>query len=160
LKPKNTARWKRRQRLAVSDVIGAIIMIAVTITVGFAAWAWARSAAVGAEKNYGSAIGQNINCLSENFVIPNANFSSTNPKLVTVWFYNNGNGTVYVSSISISNSTGTWTYTSGSTVIVKTGAGNSTTYNVGTSFKPGILYTFKAVARCQGDIVATYQQVR
>jgi flagellin-like protein len=158
LKPKNTARWKQKKRLAVSPVIATILLIAITITVGFAAWAWVRSAALSSELNFGRAIGTNINCLSENFVIPNANFSSTKTNLVTVWFYNNGNGTVYVSSLTISNTT--WAYNAPTTTVIKTGLGNSSTYNVGTNFKVGSLYTFTGVARCQGDIKATYQQVR
>ena len=161
MKPKNTARWKKRQRLAVSAVIGSIVMIAVTITVGFAAWAWARSAAVNAENNFGQAIGTNVVCLDENFVVTNANFSSTNTKLVTVWFFNNGNGTVNVASMTISNST--WSYnnaTSTNLPTIKTGAITIANFNVGTQFTVGKMYTFSAVARCQGDIVANYQQVR
>ena len=158
MKPRNTARWKRKQRLAVSEVIGAIIMIAVTITVGFAAWAWARSAAVNAENNFGQAIGTNVTCLNENFVITNANFSSTNSKQVTAWFFNNGNGTVNISILTISNST--WSYNNQTAFAVTTGKILPQTFNVGTSFTVGKIYTFNAVARCQGDIVANYQQVR
>ncbi|MGI0081196.1 MAG: hypothetical protein ACRECH_16435 [Nitrososphaerales archaeon] len=161
MKPKNTARWKKKKGLAVSSVVGAIIMIAVTMTVGFAAWAWARSAAVNAENNYGNAIATNITCLNENFVITNANFSLTNNKLVTVWFFNNGNGIVNVGAITISNST--WSYSNATATrlpAIKTGSITTANFNVGTQFTVGKLYTFSAVAKCQGDIVSNYQQVR
>jgi hypothetical protein len=138
--------------------MGAIIMLGVTLGVGFAAFAWARSASISAEKSFGNSIQSNVNCLNQNFVITNANFSSTNNKLVTVWFFDNGNGTITISITTISNST--WSYQSTNSFPVAQGKISPVTFNVGTLFKSGSLYTFNAVARCQGDIVSTYQQVR
>src|SRR5579875_3339975 len=105
LKHSHRLKEKRRSRHAVSDVVGAIILIAVTISVGFAAWAWATGAAVNSEKSYGSAVGNNASYLNENFLIVNTNFSSTATQSVTVWFYNSGNTVVYIKQIWISNVT-------------------------------------------------------
>jgi len=120
---------KKGSKLAVSEIVGVVILLGITISVGFAAWAWARTAAVNSEKNYGAAIQTNISCLNQSFVITNANFSSTNHNWVTVWFFNNGFGTVSISLITIYNtssstSSNTWSYTnmSASTTVV-TGSG-------------------------------------
>jgi hypothetical protein len=227
-------KGRRLSKLAVSEVMGAIVMLAVTLTVGFTVWAWARSAASNSEAVFGQSIQNNINCLNQNFVITNVNFSSSNNKLVTIWLFNNGQGGLTVASLTISNSTGvvytntvqqvattiatgsgnqnkagqaviavssTSSFVSGQKVEINTqgqrqedlviqsiGAGTITfttnlaythpvgdtvlapiitagqivpqTYNIGTAFHPGSLYTFTGVAKCQGDIVSTYQQVR
>jgi hypothetical protein len=151
-------RGRKGSRLAVSEIMGAVIMLAVTLGVGFAAWAWAQSASNTAEKSFGASIQSNVNCLNQNFVITNANFSSTNNKIVTAWFFNSGNGTITISITTISNST--WSYQSTSAFQVAQGKISPVTFNVNTNFKSGSLYTFNSVARCQGDIVSTYQQVR
>lgn len=144
-------------------------MIAVTIAVGFATWAWARSSASNSESNLGNAIGQNINYLKENFVIINANYSSTSNQYVTLWFYNSGNTTVYIKQVWISNVTSTepWTYTnsslstggpSGCTTCLKLTIG-AITYvklNANTALKSGVVYQFKALG--QYGNTYSYQQ--
>ena len=104
MKVKSIAR-KKRSKLAVSAVLGTVLMIGVTVAVGFAAWAWARGAAVNSELNFGNAVNQNVNYLKENFEIANANFSSSSQTTVTLWIYNSGNSTIYVKSIWVSNIT-------------------------------------------------------
>lgn len=99
---------KGRSKLGVSEVMGSVLLMGVTLAVGFAVWAWASNAAIASEKNFGNAIGINSNCLNLGVVIVNANFSSTNPNLVTIWLYNNGHGAVNVTNIMISNSTATY----------------------------------------------------
>ena len=84
--------------------MGSVILMGVTLAVGFAVWAWASSAAVASEKSFGNSVGTNAGCLNLGIVIVNANFSSTNANLVTLWFYNNGHGAVNISNIQISNS--------------------------------------------------------
>jgi hypothetical protein len=145
--------------------MGVIILLGLTIAVGFAAWAWARGAAATSEKSFANAINNNISCLNENYVITNVNFSSSNSQKVTVWFFDNGQAPVTVSILSISNSSAAsghsaLAYSSTATFTVNTGSIVPETYSVGTSFTVGGLYTFNSVARCQGDLVASYQQVR
>jgi hypothetical protein len=149
---------KKRSKLAASEVMGAVLMLAVTLAVGFAVWAWARGDASSAEKNYGASVVSNINCLNQNFVISDANFSTSSGNLVTVWYYNNGNGTIRIGQTLISNST--WVYSNSTSVSVAMGIVKSIKFNAGTNFHPGSVYTFKGIAQCQGDIISTYQQVR
>ena len=101
-------RKGKSSRLGVSEVMGAVLMMAVTLAVGFAVWFWATGAASTAETNFGSQVNSNVNCLKVNFVIINANFSSTNPSTVTLWFYNLANNTeISLSSVSISGNSST-----------------------------------------------------
>ena len=151
----------KRSRRAASEVMGAVLMMAVTLTVGFAVWAWASGSATASERNFGNGIAANINCLNENYVIVNAGFSSGNSKQVTLWLYNSGNITIVISTLQISNSTWSYNSPSGTVLTIKPNFINSTTIsNVGSPFTPGKMYTFKTVARCQGTLVQTYQQVR
>src|SRR5579875_973675 len=107
------AHKNTRSKLAISAILGAILMTGVTLAVGFGVWAWARTAATNSELNFGNAVGSNLNYLKENFEIINANFSSSATQNVTLWFYNPGNTTVYIAQIIVSNvsSTSPWTAT-------------------------------------------------
>ncbi|MDG6904895.1 MAG: hypothetical protein JRN20_03820 [Nitrososphaerota archaeon] len=162
-----TGNKHRRAKKAASEVMGSIILIGVTLSIGFAAWAWASGAARTAE-------GSLNNSVTENFVILNANFSSTSNK-VTVLIYNPQAGTEYVSNLIIANSTSTWSY-SNSTLIsqsqtkfpsncvhcleVQGRSVNMTTINIGSSaaFKSGVLYIFKITG--EYGTVVQYGQVR
>jgi hypothetical protein len=101
---------KGKPRLAASEVMGSILLMAVTLAVGFAVWAWASNAALSSEKSFGNSVNTNAGCLNLGAVIVNANFSSTNANLVTLWFYNNGHGAVNISNINISNATSVYVY--------------------------------------------------
>jgi hypothetical protein len=97
---------RRRSKLAVSEVMGVVIMLGVTISVGFAVWAWARSAATGSENSFGFySIGTSVNTTNEKLAIVNANFSGTATQNVTVWFLNYGGSVAYVNQVWISNVT-------------------------------------------------------
>jgi hypothetical protein len=96
---------RKRSRLGVSEVMGSVLLMGVTLAVGFAVWAWASNAAIASERSFGNAVGTNAACLNLGIVIVNANFSSTNANLVTLWFYNNGHGAVNITNVQISNST-------------------------------------------------------
>ena len=148
-------------------------MIAVTITVGFAAWAWARSAAVSSESNYGSAVASNSSYLKENFVIVNANFSSTATQNVTIWIYDNGNTAVYIKQIFISNVTSVsslqWLYTTSSLstggptgctscLQVPVGYVAHITISANKAFKSGVTYQIEALG--QYGNTYSYEQTR
>ncbi|MHB1907904.1 MAG: hypothetical protein ACYCQJ_03410 [Nitrososphaerales archaeon] len=158
---KNHKAQRKRRNLAVSAVLGTVLMIGITVAVGFAAWAWASSAAVSSENNFGNSIGSNINYLKENFDIANVNFSSSNE--VTVWFYNAGNVTVYIQQIWISNST--WSeamiassQNCASCIKLSVGMVTPSTFTINTAFVSGSLYQFKALGEYGNTY--TYQQTR
>lgn len=138
--------------------MGAVLLIGATLAVGFAVWAYARSASSTAEKNFANDINSNINCLNLNFVIVNANFNGTSAydKLVTVWFYSTSSASVNITSITFSNSSsgGTWTYVynyvsskTNTTGTLNPSTVKSATINVQTQLTPGKMYSFQAEAK-------------
>ena len=163
----------RKSRLAVSAVIGSIMMIGVTLVVGFGAWYWASGAARGSEQSFGNSIMCNTNYLQESFSIINVNYSSSSG--VTVWFYNNGNSTVYIKEIIASNITGTWVDPITSTASQVAACNNANqkvyyyaelpagvvtpvTFQAGATLKAGVIYQFEAVGLY--GTTYSYQQTR
>jgi hypothetical protein len=176
---KAEAQKRLKSKVAISAILGAILMTGVTLAVGFAVWAWARNAAVASENNFGTfGVGTSINATNEKLVIANANFSNTVSQNVTLWFYNYGSVASYVRQIWISNST--WTNSTqrlsstqvkvdcnqggtsclyvGNFLQISPGAVQMATFKVNTSFKPGVLYQFK-ILTIYGNTY-TYQQTR
>jgi len=157
---------------AITPVIGAVLMIGITIAVGFATWAWARSSAQSSELNFGNAIGSNINYLKENFETVNVNFSSSAQQSATLWFYNSGNTTVYVKQIWISNITSSFSQTFTTLNSTKTTQFNcycleihpqsvafiTLSLNSPTVFHTGVVYQFKSLG-VYGN-TNTFQQTR
>jgi hypothetical protein len=169
LKNLNKKLSGKRSRLAASEVMGSILLMGVTLAVGFAVWAWASNAALSSERNFGNSIAVNTNCLNLGLTVINANFNSSAAyaKLVTLWVYNNGHGNENISNIQISNvsSGGNWVFVYGfqQSKTNTTGrvtwfgfAGNgstpavpikSITINVNTFLTPNRLYNFQAQAK-------------
>jgi len=149
--------------------MGSILLLGVTLAVGFAVWAWASNAAIASERSFGNSVATNTNCLNLGLTIINTNFNGTlaYAKLVTLWFYNSGHGNENISNIQISNvsSGGSWVfvYNFQQSKTNTTGrvtwfgfAGNasitavpikSVTINVNTYLTPNKLYNFQAEAR-------------
>jgi hypothetical protein len=159
---KITGNRHKRAKQAAAEVMGAVLLIGATLAVGFAVWAYARGAASNAEKNFGSAINSNINCLKLGFVVVNVNFTSVPAydKEVTLWLYSTAPSAMNITSITLSNSTsGNWTATfpvSSSHTLCSAiqGYGNicpsdvkPITINSGTLFSPNKMYTFQAEAQ-------------
>jgi flagellin-like protein len=153
---------KRRRIRGITPVLATIIMLGVTLTVAFAAWAWARGATGSTENNFNNSTGQNINQLKERLAIPTVNFSSTLKNKVTVWLYNDGNITTNVVQVWVSNSTYTWcavstsqsnpppqcTTTTGLPVNLPQGNLAASTFTASSTnqFNSGSLYTIKVLA--------------
>lgn len=164
---------RRKARFGVSEVIGSVLLMGITLAVGFAVWAWASSAAIASEKSFGNSVNSNATCLTMTYTGVNANFSTASSSLVTVWFYNNGQGDINIRSVIISNTSWTYSYTLSPTSLLLVQNVNSITVNIGTSFTKDSLYTFKstgsntttivegnsAIQYGCGIVSASYQQV-
>ena len=149
-------------------------MIAATIVVGFVAWAWAGNAAASTEGNFGNAVAANARYLTEDFSIPDANFSSSAPQNVTVWFYNYGNATVYINQVWISNITSVtseqWSFATASLssttnpecksncLVVGVHSVANVTIDAGTTFVQNVTYEIKAHGLYGSSY--TYDQIR
>lgn len=92
---------RRRSKRAVSEIIGTIVLIAVTVVLGAGAWIWASSSSLSSQANFN-------NAAAERFVVVSANFSTyagspPSSNKVTVWIYNSGI-TTSISSILLNSS--------------------------------------------------------
>jgi hypothetical protein len=164
---------QRKSRVAVSEVMGAVLMMGVTLAVGFAAWAWASNAAVASEKSFGNSVNSNINCLSMSYEGVDVNFSSTSSSVLTVWYYNNGQSEIALRDLIISNSSWAYTYTPSPTPILYIQNVGLVTITLPTSLSKSVLYTIKtvgvntttigsgksAVTYSCGTVSSTYQQI-
>lgn len=103
-----------RRRVAVSDIIGTLIMVAITLVAGAAVFGFVNGQAGNSENQYGQAVANNVNYLREHFVIVNTQFSGCAPaggnrycNQVAVSLYNNGNVGLTPKSFTLINTTKT-----------------------------------------------------
>ena len=92
-------RFRRRQnRVAISEVIATIVLVAVTVTIGSVVWVWANSNAVNSENSY-------FNVTTEKFEIVTSTFSSTSGLApwsgITLYVFNSGAKSTTVAAILI-----------------------------------------------------------
>ena len=108
------AHLKRRH--AVSELMGTLLMIGITLVAGAAVIGWVNGQAGASEQAYGSNVAANVNYLREHFVIVNVQFpaadcSPTTPSQycsqMQISIYNNGALVDTISSITVVNSGGT-----------------------------------------------------
>ena len=81
---------KPRANLAVSAVIGNLIMVSITMTLGYALWTTVNSTAGTTLQRYTDQTVSDINEINEDFVITVIAFDYPSTGKVTIWFYNNG----------------------------------------------------------------------
>jgi hypothetical protein len=89
---------RRKSRLAISEVIATIVLVAVTVTIGSVVWVWANSNAVNSENSY-------FNVTAEKFEIVASTFSSTGGSApwsgITLYVFNSGTKNTTVAAILI-----------------------------------------------------------
>jgi hypothetical protein len=79
----------RRNRVALSESVGAVLSIAVTVIAGASLFGFVNSQARVSELNYANAIGTTNAYLAENFKVADIYFASTTQ--MGIWVYNTGN---------------------------------------------------------------------
>ena len=92
-------RFRRsKNRLAISEVIATIVLVAVTVTIGSVVWVWANSNAVNSENSY-------FNVTAEKFEIVASTFSSTSGSApwtnITLYVFNSGEKNTSTAAILI-----------------------------------------------------------
>ena len=107
------AHLKRRH--AVSELVGTLLMISITLVAGAAVIGWVNGQAGSSEQAYGANVNANVNYLREHFVIVNIQFPSlncagTSPNRycnqMQISIFNNGALVDSISSITVVNSLG------------------------------------------------------
>lgn len=74
-------------RKGIAEVMGAVILLAVTLVAGFAVFGYVRAEANVSELSYGQSVGATDSYLQERFVVPLVAYSSSS---VTIYVYTNG----------------------------------------------------------------------
>ncbi len=80
-------QWRKK---AVSAVIGNMIMVSITLALGFVFWTSVNSQAGATLTSYSEQTAADLNQLNEDFVISLIAFDYPVSGNVTIWFYNNG----------------------------------------------------------------------
>jgi len=85
---------KVNDRAGVSEVMAAVLTIAITLLAGAALFGYINGQAAASEDRLGQAAGGNANFLNEKFVVVQMSFSnacgSPSPNCAIIWVYNNG----------------------------------------------------------------------
>jgi flagellin-like protein len=101
----------KRRRVAVSELVGTLIMVAITLTAGAAVFGWINGQASSSEGAYGASVANNINFLKERFVVVSQSFGewpsgacTGTPKectMMSFWIYNSGQVAFTLASLNI-----------------------------------------------------------
>jgi flagellin-like protein len=94
---------RSHRRKGVSELIGAVITIVITLIAGAALFGYVNSQASTSESNLGQANAANVNYLNERFVVADMSFSGNS---VVLYLYNNGNVTLNLSEAILYNAAG------------------------------------------------------
>ena len=101
-------------RRGISELIATLIMIAVTLVAGTAAFGWILSQAGNSEASYGNSVAGNVNFLNERFTLVSQSFSNGlgacpgSPgkcTQVNFWLYNTGSIAFTLFSVQVKNLT-------------------------------------------------------
>ena len=94
---------KRRQRVAISELVGTVLTLALTLIAGAATWSFARSEAGTSEQSLQANVLNTNNYLGEQFKVIDMTFTSTT---VTIWIYNIGTVTFFPFQVRLYDSAG------------------------------------------------------
>jgi flagellin-like protein len=96
----------RRRRAAISEILGSLIMIAITLVAGTAVFGFVNGQSGTSAQQVGKSAADNINFLNEREVVVYAAMSS--PSSAQLWVYNNGAiNPETIKSILVRNATST-----------------------------------------------------
>jgi flagellin-like protein len=76
-----------RSRKGISEVVGSLLAIAITVIAGAAVFGYVNSQAGVSERLYGSSVGGTVQFLEERYTVVQVNYTNS---AVTIWLYNMG----------------------------------------------------------------------
>ncbi len=95
-----------RRRAGISDLVAAVITVAITLIAGGALFGYVNGQAAVNERQLGVANAANVNFLNERFVVPQITFKYTSPtNQITLYVYNNGQLSDAFVEVELYNST-------------------------------------------------------
>ncbi|MDG6988555.1 MAG: type IV pilin N-terminal domain-containing protein [Nitrososphaerota archaeon] len=88
-------RLSKRRRRALSEVVGTVLVVSMTIIAAAAVWGYINGEAGVASQAYGQSVGNSVQYLEEKFTVVDVSWPATCPTgtsaCATVWIYNTGN---------------------------------------------------------------------
>jgi flagellin-like protein len=96
---------KTRRRAGISELMAAVLTIAITLIAGAALFGFINGEAANSENNLGNANAANVNFLNERFVVTDMSFNNSLDQAY-VYLYNNGNVTLNISEIKLYDAAG------------------------------------------------------
>ncbi|MDA4123913.1 MAG: hypothetical protein OK438_00490 [Thaumarchaeota archaeon] len=92
----------RHRRPGVSEVLAAVITIAITLVAGYALFGYVNGQAAVSEDQLGVANAHNVNFLNEQFVVAQVAYASSGSS-ISVYIYDSGQATFQPASIEVYN---------------------------------------------------------
>jgi flagellin-like protein len=89
--------FRKRRRFGISEVMGSLIMIAITLIAGAAAFGFVNGQTALAAGQIGNGVANNVNYLDEKEIIALVNFDNNTG--VSIYVYNNGAETLTISNL-------------------------------------------------------------
>ena len=87
--------------MAISEVVGTVLLTAMTLVAGAAIFGYVNGQAGIASQAYGQAVGSNVGYLNERFAVVDMTFGTNS---VTIWLYNDGHETLNLLQIRLYDS--------------------------------------------------------
>jgi len=81
------ARSTSRRRPGISELVGSLLAIAITITAGAAVFGYINTQAGVSERQYGGAVGGTVNYLQEQFAVVDMSFTSSTQVVLYLYDY-------------------------------------------------------------------------
>jgi flagellin-like protein len=91
---------RTRRRAGISELVAAVLTIAITIIAGAALFGYVNAEASTSENNLGAANAQNVNFLNEKFAVVNLAIQAGGDT-AHIWVYNNGNLVLRLEQIAL-----------------------------------------------------------
>jgi hypothetical protein len=89
----------------MSEIVGSVLTIAITIIAGSAVWGYVNGSAGASELQYANSVANTNNFLNENLKVVTISFPSTTQ--AAFWLYNTGTVTLQLSSVQIYDTSNT-----------------------------------------------------
>jgi hypothetical protein len=94
-----------KKRVGISELVGTVLAIAITVIAGAGVWGYVRSQAGLSEQALGNSVLNNNNFLQEHFAVEDLYYGTSTS--ATLWVYNTGNVNLQVLSIRLVGPSGT-----------------------------------------------------
>jgi len=108
---RNLKIFKGKRRKGLSELVGTLAMVSITLVAGAAVFGWINGQANSSETAYGVSVANNINFLRERFVVVTQSFSTNGGSCsgscnqLSFWAYNDGQITFSLLTVRIQNLT-------------------------------------------------------